>query len=172
MKDNRQRKSRPKVRRHVEPLRGLGGSLAVGLGWRRAQQPESHSTGLAGLEPSAEMKSGLLWTQGGHADLDPFLVMWCSEQGTGDTSWVILESLLDVRCAGHSTNECHVFLSHRCQRFRTPPHPQTNSLDTRRACTLITTLKRGPGTGAPPRRPPTSSEHTSSTRCTGERTGK
>lgn len=60
----------------------------------------------------------------------------------------------------------------RCQRFLTPPLQQTSSPDSRRTCMLTVTLKRGPGIAAHPRPLRTSSEHTSSTRCTGARTAK
>lgn len=63
-------------------------------------------------------------------------------------------------------------LSYRCQRYLTPPQPQTNSLDTKRTCTVITTPKRRADIGVGPHLHPTGSGRTSYTRCTGARMEK
>lgn len=62
--------------------------------------------------------------------------------------------------------------SYRCQLYLTPPPQQTNSLDTKRTCTVITTPKRRTDIGVGPHRRPTGSGRISSTRCTAARTGK
>lgn len=61
---------------------------------------------------------------------------------------------------------------HRCQRSLTPPQQQTNSLDTKGTCTVITTPKRRADIDVGPHLRPTGSGRTSYTHCTGARMEK
>lgn len=179
-KDNRQRKSRPKVRRHVKAAgegweQGgagprdsvtLSNSKATSLGllvWTRAQE-----LGLANFGHKVSVRMDF-FGRGAWSGMPGGRGRWGSLPKK-EVRWEPLSECPFYRC--HSAQGCCLFLSHRRQHFLTPPHQRTNSLDTRRTCTLIITLKRRPGIDALPHPLRMSLEHTSSTRCTAARTGK